>query len=362
MSHRIVPVFRTVVPLVVIVAISLGVWKHARRSDARSRVEASPAQAEFKGDDRNSTGLIEIDLFNRGARSAKLLRVTTSCGCTLPNPLGNPFLEAGGKTRLVITANPPAFGVKESVVTVETDSEETPQVRIPVRLFGRTLTPPYLATAPAEIRIETTFSSKPSARAFQVTCVESSGEPWLKGFKASSEKISLDVPKVVEEVRLDTDTVLRHYQTNVDLTWNPSSGESSDVSIWLTPLTRSEPMQPAPHIKVKVICISAIRAMPSGVVLSFHDDGPDKLSRQVNLLSGDDSPWSVSSVESSSPLVSVKMIEPEAGSRDVRLVLSAAKPMKDEGVRHSVVRIQTTHSRMREIVIPVVVRRGGGVN
>lgn len=324
-----------------------------RQTDGQGRLEVTPHDVDFYRDDKKEKKFVELVLRNTGARTVNLLEISASCGCTVPKIMESRKVEPDESVVLKIEVLPPLYGHSNSMVTIRTDAKETPTIQIPVHLHGQKVTPPYMSYVPPDIRINSISDGRPSTVTFQVTCVEAPGEPWLTGFQTDTASASAQPPKIFREEVLDDMALQREYRSEIEI-----KAIESDLTFWLTPITRTEPIKPLSRIPVTVLQVAAIRAAPSSVVLSFSDIQPETISRNVVLIPADNEEWDIISGETTAVWLKVETLKPETASRNRRLKITASGPPFDESLLHKVdLRIQTSHSKCPSVVIHVTVIR-----
>lgn len=356
---------RALTPVLVmagIACVAFGIWQEfgprtsvsLPRWGGSARIVAVPPELEYRTQAEESTATIEVALRNEGQTAGKLLDISASCGCTLPQALPSNSLKPGEEVRLAIKVQPVPYGSRDSVLTVRTDSADTPMLRVPIKLLGRKLAPPYLSLAPSEIRVESLAGELPPPRTFQVSTVEPPGEAWLTGFNVSSDDMACQPPRLVKEHVVDEKTVMRDYE--LEFQFLSESDSSGDQNCSLFPITRAEPTKPFPHISVIWQRVAAIRAAPSSILLTFSRDGESELSRKVALIAADDQEWEIDSLDGTESWLEARSLEAAQGSKHRQLLVSAKRPPDGESSpKDGVVRIRTTHEKCPEVVIHVTV-------
>lgn len=266
-------------------------------------------------------------------------------------------LLAGQKAELSIEVSAIGFGERSSVITIRTDSSETPTIQIPIRIHGMKLVPPFISFAPSELHLEAVLGTSLPTKTFQITCVESPGDPWLEGFKVNSVKLLVKQPRIIKEERLDSTTLLRNYEAEIQP--GTMSLSASEQTLRLSPITRTVAAKTFPPISVKISEVPAVRAAPSSVVFSFSDQGSQTIDRPLVLIASDNTKWQITSADADVPWIGTRITigGPIAGTR--KMVLSATSPeWQKSKSEQGEVRIRTTHPQCPEIVVRVTAVRG----
>lgn len=330
-----------------------GVGRDGRSQLTRSfEIEVVPAAVNYQGTGKREKTLVEVAVHNRGPRKVNIIDVRASCGCTLPQAIPTQIIEAGKHIQLTIEIDPPLYGVRDSVLTISTDSRITPTIQVPIHMSGKKMSSPFMGGAPSEIQVDLIDGRTASVKKFQVVCVEAPGEQWLQGFQAGSKEVVLKTPKIVKEQKIDETTVMRYYDTELELI--ATSVAASSLYFELTPITRSEPTKPFPRIAVKVLNVAAIRAAPTTLVFSFASGSQQKIDRTVVLIAADDMHWEVTAADADAPWIATQIPTSGPAARNRKIVISATKPeLKNSKSEQREVRIRTTHPQCPEIVVPI---------
>ena len=148
---------------VVIVACLAGsaLWAYRERqasSSASGSLTVTPAVVEVQRGE-SDTAHASVVLKNSGSRAIHIGKVETSCHCTSVDAIERMDLAPGQSTTLQLKLQLPSFGKQEASVTIHTDSSISPRIRIPVKMQGAEIHPPYFLTQASGLSTARTSNS-----------------------------------------------------------------------------------------------------------------------------------------------------------------------------------------------------------
>jgi hypothetical protein len=142
---------------------------------------AEPAEVVVSRQQAGSQQTVTVSLRNGGTRPVRILQITTTCGCTVAEPLKTSEIASGDSMPLALKANVPNYGRRLVVVQVTTD-RDTPDLRIPLTLIGDELPPPHVRSRPPRVELSGSVPGAEVSREIVVFTVERVGtDAWLTG-------------------------------------------------------------------------------------------------------------------------------------------------------------------------------------
>lgn len=253
---------------VVIVACLAGsaLWAYRERqasSSASGSLTVTPAVVEVQRGE-SDTAHASVVLKNSGSRAIHIGKVETSCHCTSVDAIERMDLAPGQSTTLQLKLQLPSFGKQEASVTIHTDSSISPRIRIPVKMQGAEIHPPYFLTQASGVRHAMTTGEDRRVE-FEVSAVESPGTPWMTGMDTSNAGFSVVSCESSITTQYDDKALHRTYHCVLDVS-QYIPGETLRGT--LRPRCRSESMKPLPLIPVTISSSATAKAIPSQLFIS----------------------------------------------------------------------------------------------
>ncbi len=255
---------------VVVVACLLGtgLWV-SRNQGAGVSVEDSaglrvtPEVVEVKRGESESES-VSVVLHNPGSRAIHIEKVETSCHCTSVDTIEQMDLAPGQSTTLKLKLQLPSFGKQETSVTIYSDAATTPKIRIPVKMRGAEIHPPYFLSNSQEIRHQITAPDDRRVE-FEISAVESPGTPWMTGVDSNHEAFSVVSCESTITTQYDETSLHRTYVCVLEAS-RFAPGETLRGS--LRPRCRTESMKSVPLIPVTFSSDATAKAVPAQLFIT----------------------------------------------------------------------------------------------
>ena len=254
--------------IVVTCLAGTGLWAYLRSGSATRVPESSsltvtPGVVEAKRTD-SDTALASVELRNTSPRTIHIDQLETSCHCTSVDAIEQMDLAPGQATTLKLKLQLPGFGKQEAFVTIHSDSQTNPKIRIPVQMYGAEIHPPYFLTNTQEVRHQ--IASPDDRRVeFEISAVESPGEPWMTGIDSSNDAFSVVSCESTITTRYDETSLHRTYACVLEAA-RFTPGETLHGS--LRPQCRTESMKPTPIIPVTISSKATAQAVPTQLFIT----------------------------------------------------------------------------------------------
>lgn len=252
-----------------------------------------PDSLEFAAEDGKGAvpARVDLRLFNTGSGPLHVVDVETHCGCTVPKELERDLLPPGESIVLAVSVKPPAYGKQETSLTIVTDSSQTARINVPVMLRGPKLQPPFVESAPPEVRLAGRRAGEAIEQEVLIRTIESPGPQWVSGLGGSQGFFDAHLVDVAHEEPLADEAVRRVYRFAVRSRTpvTPHAVVTDRLTIETNPPTS---MRRVPAIPVTAEFTPAVRAVPHEVRLRIGDDSVFPMKRTVLLVATDDAPWS----------------------------------------------------------------------
>ena len=250
--------------MIVVTCLSgTGLWAYLRTGSTPSVPEPSsltvtPEVVEVKRSD-SDTALASVELRNTSSRPIHIDKLETSCHCTSVDAIEHMDLAPGQATTLKLKLQLPGFGKQEAFVTIHSDSPTNPKIRIPVKMHGAKILPPYFLTNSQEVRHQITAPDDRRVE-FEISAVESPGTPWMTGFDSNNEAFSVVSCESTITTKYDETSLHRTYVCVLEAS-RFAPGETLRGS--LRPRCRTESMKPVPLIPVTFSSEATAKAVPA---------------------------------------------------------------------------------------------------
>lgn len=249
--------------IVVTALMGAGLWAYQNNrlrgnASGAAALKVTPEVVEVNRGETDSA-YASVELHNLGSQAIHIDKVETSCHCTSVDTMEKMDLSPGQNTTIKLKLQLPPFGKQEASVTIFTNSPASPKIRIPVKMQGAAIQPPYFLTNTQEVRHLVTASDDRRIE-FEVSAVERPGEPWMTGFDSTNEGFSVVSCDSTITTKYDETSLLRTYTCVLEVA-KFTPGETLRGS--LRPKCRAESLKPTPVIPVTVSSTATAKAIPS---------------------------------------------------------------------------------------------------
>ena len=172
------------------------------------------------GSDAKGQQQAKVILENRGGKTLTISEVSSSCACTTAK-LGKFTLAPGERTELSLDVHVPEFGDQDVVVSLQTDSRDSPLSTLPLKLKGRTLEVPRLwRIAPITMASFREPGVAVTAKVEVVTLEAAGSKPWIVGLQPDSNTsttVSCQMASHSDDTRVNQEVVVRTYSFEVTI-------------------------------------------------------------------------------------------------------------------------------------------------
>ena len=180
-----------IIPMAGVLMVALGGCGSRSVPRVVGELSIIPADMELTAKDESDRQQdVTCRLVNRSDKSVRIVNVSTSCACTLNEPLAISKLAPNMEAQLRLRVSIPAHGRKEVVVRVETDPPSIDPPSIRLVLLGPERKIPYVDSSPIELRLTGHKTGGWVAQECDmVTVEEAETTPWIKGVVAPDDAI-----------------------------------------------------------------------------------------------------------------------------------------------------------------------------
>lgn len=229
-----------------------------------------------ESDDREAT----VRITNTGRNHVRLLKITSSCGCTVADLPERERLEPGESTKMRIRGTPPSVGRKNTYVQIETDAAATKWLRINLLLKGKEWPVPRLVRFPDKVVLQNRRQRPEAITAtFQLQTVEKEGSDyWLTVPPEVPDLLTLDSASPIESPGPESMLVSRSYGYTITGTVDPQQQ-------WETTITMKTPLQQIP-IRVVAEYVPPIKIVPNTLFIDLSSGDLTRATRTVRLIGG----------------------------------------------------------------------------
>ena len=152
-----------------------------------------------------------FEVRNTGGTPVRITEVKSSCGCATPR-VEPSLIPAGATARVEVRAMPLLIGERSAVVTLRTDSPQTPEVELRLRIIG-SRRPPFLAKAEGELFFEETGSTVETRRILVHTAEAAGSNATPPKIVHHSALLHVGPPKLqAEKTADDGHSIARSYE------------------------------------------------------------------------------------------------------------------------------------------------------
>lgn len=342
-----------------------GSSRHAAGEAGIGSLVAEPPEVHFVRDpspEHPRANQTVVQLRNEGSEPLNIMKVQTTCACTVAQPLTTTELAPGDEVELNLNLNPPNFGRRETRVLVQTDIKDAQPLVIPIVLEGNTLESPQLKEYPRQVQLTGFRPGTVAQTRIGIWTIEfDDAPPWLTGLRSTSGAITAKPAGEPVEERAGEGVLRRFYQFSVDADVPDFSRQTNTDSLQFETRTGNVDR----HILVSVQCVPAIRVVPEQLYFSVTPDSVFPIERKIMLIG--DSPslsWTVEGSDATPAWLQVTGPGTPPWSGSARIVLGVA--LSDE-VRNAFDAVGTpidatlsltiTHPECDGIAVPVRVVR-----
>lgn len=221
---------------------------------------------------------LTLHLVNDGDVPVRLLRITSSCGCTIVETPSEDTVNPRETTNLQARVTPPAVGEKTSYVEAFTDSPASPVVRAELLLRGEKPRVPYLTAAPKGMSLSCR-QGEANSRALVMAAVESVNSPhWLRSVEVDGEGLEVIAEEVTQKPGPTADTCVRTYQYEIRGTPQNKPGRK-----FYRLAVRSGASIPVEFIPVSVEVRPVLEAVPSSLYVKVKSPARRPIERVINV-------------------------------------------------------------------------------
>lgn len=165
---------------------------------------ATPQSTKVEGLPKGTSSRVQFTLKNAGKRTVRVQTISTSCGCSVAEPMANQTIRPGKSESLFISATPPPVGnriVHISLKLVDLDDASRDEtIRLELNLIGQALAPLRVYELPTVV--EMAEASGQVVRQLEFKTVEENANPaWITGVSSTSNQISAEILDSVATVR-----------------------------------------------------------------------------------------------------------------------------------------------------------------
>ena len=336
--------------LVVACLAGTALWAYRGRevsSSGPGSLTVTPAVVEVQRGE-SDTAHASVELRNTGTLAIHIDKVETSCHCTSVDVIEQMHLAPGQSTTLKLKLQLPSFGKQETSVTIHTDSSITPKIRIPIQMQGAKIHPPYFLTNVSEVRHQMTASDDRHVE-FEVSAVESPGEPWMTGVDSSNEGFQVVSCDSSITTQYDDKALHRTYHCVLDVS-QYTPGETRRGT--LRPRCRSESMKPLPVIPVTISSAANAKAIPSQLFISRKSRKSPPIHKTVVIETAANVPNPVREVTASVDWIQIERLPGEETHPAYRV--SITPPADLPADLEATALFQFTDASLPAITIPLV--------
>ncbi len=288
-------------------------------------------------------------LRNEGGSPLTVIGVKSSCGCTVATTETFDVIAPGQEAPLKFNVAVPLFGRRESVVMIDTNSPDTPTVRLVIQIEGDDEPVPRIVMQTQNLALRGTTAGQTIHGELEIQSAELLGsEPWIQRLQPSVPMVEVTRRDPVAEEQVAEGIVYRRYVFDVNAI-SPTAGRQF---VNVTPEFTSPGKQMATFVsRVSLETVNHVSVVPSELVISC-DEMKKGFSRRIIVLSKDDQPFVIQSVTwSTDQRGSQSLIDHlEDAERIVhRLELKFPAQPSEVSVADVFVEIKTSHSTVPDI-------------
>jgi hypothetical protein len=247
-------------------------------------IVAEPQSLSLSKGDANGDVMALYTLRNSGRRIVNVVGITTTCACSLAEPLNDPAIRPGESRTLRVTGTPPQFGAAEVTVKVAlNDDTEAKVLNLGLRLVGQQVSEERISQMPRDLDL-LSYRSEVVKREFEILTTELDDKvAWINALKCDDDTLTVRIQNV-ESTRRPAGGLSRRYLCEVAGGIPETPGEWRSAAIYPV-FTREQPQRPSTihvslnrlprwtvHPAVLVIDLAAPAASRREIVLSSEED------------------------------------------------------------------------------------------
>ena len=244
----------------------------------------------FKRTDGVPQTVVPLVLTNVGDTVVHIAEIKSPCSCTVVGEPTRKAVSPGASTEIELELSPPLYGSSSTSVTVVSDSEVEPYVKVQVHLEGNDGPIPRIVSQTKVLELY--FDGQESEKICDVEfrTIEVKGESnWISSVGSLSDDINVRQKRMVEEFPLSEEIVDRLYVFEVAVSRPSGSGLFTTIEPKLSSAVGQE--SSINQIPVSAVCRSLLRAVPPRVIIT--DTG--QRERQLIILSTDGADFGIKS-------------------------------------------------------------------
>ncbi len=156
----------------------------------------SPQSVVVERQELGGSSQVEFTLKNVGKQTVLVESVSTSCGCSVAQPMADQTIRPGQMQSLFISAEPPMFNTRDVHVAVhlvdEADSTREEVIQLQMKLVGKRLPSSRVYNLPPVVELTST-SPGDLIRLFQFNTIEEERSQWITALASTSDQISAEI-------------------------------------------------------------------------------------------------------------------------------------------------------------------------
>ena len=201
-----------------------------------------------------------FQLTNTGGSPVKILAVECGGGCTKPR-VEPEIIDPGATAEVITEATPFLIGEKQASIQLQTDSPETPSIRLALRMIGSSK-PPFMIGVVGDLNYPNVEATR-EPREIIVKTVETSEMRERPKLTCENELITFEYLTTAENPYTSPDTIQRSYS------FRPVFPRSFGEKCVATEVRVEDPWIPG-HVEVLKLIVnvtSPIQKMPEAVIV-----------------------------------------------------------------------------------------------
>jgi hypothetical protein len=234
-------------------------------------IVAVPPSMSIYSEHPETPETVAFEIRNVGGRDVRIIKMATSCGCTLAEPLSSDELKPGTSQWIKFTATAPAFGSRPVTIDVflaADDERET--LPLLLNLNGRSEVSEHVVEFPQTLELTHSEAISMEREFYVVTLEEASEPPLLGTIKPQDSHIRLDLIDIDDRLAHASGKTNRvyHYRAVVQIPEEAGDWHASTIQL---ASSRSSGRQ-LPAIRILARRHSEWLAVPSLLYLRSGDD------------------------------------------------------------------------------------------
>lgn len=272
-------IWTTTVIVALLIAVGYG-WHHPQKDSIAEPLTIAKAIPPLT----TSAPVADVVIQNNGNTTIDLTQISTSCSCSVPEvslPLRIPPRKVA---RFPVRGNPPAYGEKTVDVSIYTNIAAQKIVRVPLKLLGEELHPPYVIPQHSELHWRVIGHQKAVTNSMRIHTIEfASTEPWLKAVRSSVPDVEISSIAIIEKKKWTHTAEERIYELEIRFPESQTPRKSIITGELLLDVT-SPPSQPIPLHHFVLESRSMLAVQPESLFIMADDDSPSgRIERNVRV-------------------------------------------------------------------------------